>query len=551
MDKHLTRTFALCAAVPLLGIAVLYFLQTYFALDTRALWFSDEIRYANVFEHVINAKKWLVMYLNGVPYPDKPPVYFWFLGLFLPVYGGATPALFMTGAAVSGFLFIAAAVAMNKFILRGGRELSLGCGLVLLCCFYFIGLTHYSRMDLLFAALITASHICLYHAWQKEYAPKLTTAGFLLIAVATLTKGPLSILFVLVSGAVFLAWRGNARRLLKKDVAIGFGLCLGVLLLWVAAAWFGGEKELIKNIFYKQIYRRAVNASHHEQPFWHYFATFPLAWLPWTFMIFVLPIKKIFTAAFWKELTANRKTADPGETYLWIVVVSGFILLSSLSTKIIVYLMPLFPALSILTAKGLMALDEQAHKRLYICIGGLFAFVATALPFGNFFHPWPIHVEGLWLVALVSVAAAFVLWRWVRPASPKAALMAMAIIVTAWTQPLMLITMPSLNGAMSPKAQGELMGDYIRHGYKPAAYKIYSGVYTYYCGTNIWETQDLPAIEKMVRSTDKVVLGMQKRYWKRWETRPESLQVVHEQFVVDRPYVLLVKGPKELTPTSE
>jgi hypothetical protein len=97
MDKFLSRLFRLAAWVPLLLPACPAGRPTLPALDSRALWFSDEIRYANVFENVIHGGKWLVMYLNGVPYPDKPPVYFWFLTALLPVYKAAGPALFMAG----------------------------------------------------------------------------------------------------------------------------------------------------------------------------------------------------------------------------------------------------------------------------------------------------------------------------------------------------------------------------------------------------------------------------------------------------------------------
>ncbi|MBU1003771.1 MAG: glycosyltransferase family 39 protein [Proteobacteria bacterium] len=548
MDKLLSRLFKVLAYAPLATLAILLALQTYFALDSRALWFSDEIRYANVFEHLIQAKKWLVMYLNGVPYPDKPPVYFWFLTALLPIFKGPVPALFMAGAAASGLAFLAATCALSRFVLRARREVSLGAGLVLLTCFYFIGLTHYSRMDLLFASLITASQICLFRAWERDRADGLAIAGFLLAAVATLTKGPLGLLFPLLTSLVFLTWRGKLRRFFRRDVALGFGLALLVLVGWIAAAWFGGEHELVSDIFHKQIYARAVNASHHEQPFWHYLATLPAAWLPWTFLLVALPLKRLASASFWGEVCATRKEGDAGTTFLWIQVLSGFLLLSCLSTKIIVYLLPIFPPLALLSARAFLDLEQDRITRFMIWTGGLFAFVALTLPFGNFFHQWPIHVEGLWWVGLASALAAAALW-FGRRLSPPAALLALGLLATTWMQPLLLITLPSLDGAMSPKAQAQLMGEYIDQGYAPVAFKIYSGVYTYYSGHNILETQDLPLIERMVAEEPRLVLGIQKKEWERWENRPESLTVVHEQWVVDRPYVLAIKDG-EVKPAS-
>ena len=556
MNKLFSRLFKAAAFAPIVFLLGLLTLQTLFCLDVRALWFSDEIRYANVFEHVVGAGKWLVMYLNGVPYPDKPPVYFWFLSGLMPVFKAPVPALFMAGAAISGLFFLGATCALNRLVLRAGRETSLAAGLVLLSCFYFLGLTHYSRMDLLFATFITASQICLFLALERERAVGLCAAAFLLAGAATLTKGPLGLAFPLVTGVVYLLWRGRIKRLFQRDVGIGLALCLVLLGAWVGAAWLGGEHALVENIFYKQIYRRAVNASHHGQPFWHYFATLPAAWMPWTFILVSLPVAALARPGFWQQRFAGRKTADPGLTWLWIAVLSGFVLLSSLSTKIVVYLMPIFPPLALITARALLAMDERGTRRLYLWIGGLFAFLAVTLPFGNYFHQWPIEVKGLWWMALASALAAGVLIRFARTMSPGAALLVLALTVTAWVQPLTQITLPSLDGAMSPKAQAELMGRYIAKGYTPAAYKIYSGVYTYYCGQNILETQDLELLAHLVEDEPKVVLGMQKRYWESWENRPADLRVVHEQWVVDRPYVLLVKDeaaskPPKAAPAPE
>ncbi|WP_461209091.1 ArnT family glycosyltransferase [Desulfocurvus sp. DL9XJH121] len=551
MNKLFTRLFTAAAFAPLFFLLGVLALQTVFALDSRALWFSDEIRYANVFEHVTQAGKWLVMYLNGVPYPDKPPVYFWFLAGLLPVFKAPVPALFMAGAALSGLLFLAATCALNRLVLRGGRETGLAAGLVLLTCFYFLGLTHYSRMDLLFAALITASEVCLFRALERERATGLAIAAFVLAGVATLTKGPLGLVFPLLTGLLYCLWRGRARRFFRRDVGLGLLACLLLLGAWVGAAWLGGERELVENIFYKQIYRRAVNASHHEQPFWHYFATLPAAWLPWTFVLAALPLTRLFSAGFWKGVIGSRKTADPGLAWLWIAALSGFILLSSLSTKIVVYLLPLFPPLALLTARALLGMNETGVRRLYLWIGGLFAFMALSLPFGNYFVDWPIEIKGLWWMALASALAAAILIRFARTMSPGGALLVLALVVTAWIQPLTQITLPSLDGAMSPKAQAETMGNYIDRGYTPVAYNIYSGVYTYYCGHNILETQDLELIERMTREQPRLVLGMQRKYWDAWENRPPSLRVVHEQWIVDRPYVLAVQDAATGRPTPE
>jgi hypothetical protein len=102
----LERVFAVVARHPPTTLTGILGVQTLLHLSSRELWYSDEIRYANAFEQMMQAKKWLVLYLNGVPYPDKPPVYFWFLAILHWIMGHMRPSLFFLGAALSGLFFL-------------------------------------------------------------------------------------------------------------------------------------------------------------------------------------------------------------------------------------------------------------------------------------------------------------------------------------------------------------------------------------------------------------------------------------------------------------
>ncbi|MDY7001562.1 MAG: glycosyltransferase family 39 protein, partial [Thermodesulfobacteriota bacterium] len=388
MHKILSRLWSVATRLPVLFLGLILAAQTLFALKSRALWFSDEVRYANVFEHLIQAQKWLVMYLNGVPYPDKPPVYFWFLAALKPLFPSHEPALFFLGAALSAFILVVCTVVLARKVFQADRDTTLGAGLILLTCFYFIGLSHYSRMDLLFASFITLSQTCLYIAWNRDKARFWLCSGFILAALAVLTKGPLGLAFPIVTSLVYLAWTGRLKRFFRKDVALGAGICLVILMAWVAGAYIAGEHEYLGNIFYKQIYKRAVNAPHHLQPFYHYALTLPLAWMPWTLVLFALPMRNLLLPDFWRNIWRTRQNPNQGTAYLWIMVISGFALLSVVSIKIIVYLLPLFPPLAVLTAHSLANLSERASNRLFLMIGILFLVLGANAPFVNFMHPW-------------------------------------------------------------------------------------------------------------------------------------------------------------------
>ncbi len=208
----LARLYDLLAFFPLLPLTLIYAAQTAFTLDARSLWFSDEIRHGNVYETMLATGQWLVPHLNGTPYPDKPPVYFWFLGLLDAIPGVDGPMVFQLGAAVSGLLLLWATYALARLVAGCDKRESFAAGLVLLCGFYFLGVTHYARMDLLFAAAITLAHVCMYRGLRLPVACRWIFPAFALAAVATLIKGPFGLAFPLLAGLAYALWRGMPRR---------------------------------------------------------------------------------------------------------------------------------------------------------------------------------------------------------------------------------------------------------------------------------------------------------------------------------------------------
>jgi 4-amino-4-deoxy-L-arabinose transferase-like glycosyltransferase len=545
------RVFRLAALLPLAFLGLVLAAQTLPYLDSRALWFSDEVRYGNAFQNLWERGHWLVLYLNGIPYPDKPPVYFWLLAGLRAALGQTSSALFMLGAAVSALLALASTCLLVRRVAGWDRDHALAAGLVLLTCFSFIGVGHYSRMDLLFAALITLAHVCLHRAWTRPAALGWQLAGWGLAALATLTKGPFGLAFPLLAGLAFLAWRGELRRFFRRDTALGLGLLALILLGWVAAAWFGGEHAYIQDIFHKQIYKRAVDAPHHGQAAWYYLGALPLAGLPWTFLLLGLPWRNLLRPDSWKGLWAGRRSGPGGTAYLWCVALTGLALLSAVSIKLAIYLLPLYPALAALAARTWLGLGDRPRARVLYAWGGLFLLLALGLGLANLLlhraltPPWPVDLPWAWVAGAAGAAGLLgaLLIRLAPRLSARGGLLLLTAGTTAWLAPLALGLAPALDPVMSPQAQSEVMADYIRQGYEPMAFHIYSGTYTYYAGQDVFETQDRDLLAARIAAAPKVVVGMQKRYWDEWrpENRPAGLRVAHTQVIVEREYVLAVK----------
>ncbi len=400
-------------------------------------------------------------------------------------------------------------------------------------------------MDLLFASFIIWANICLFKGLHAKNSAKWFMSAFAFMGIATLTKGPLGLIFPLLTVVCFLLWKQKLKLLKDKSLLKGFGILIAILIAWVVGALIVDGTSFIHNIFYKQIYQRAVSSFHHEEPFQYYLIAFPLAWLPWTMAIFALPVKKLFSIDHWVKVTANRKnTLTDGRDWAWIMFISGFVLLTCLSIKVLIYILPLFAPLAILTAKGLLGEDGNNpaidSKRLWTGVAAVYLLLAVAAPFAEVLFPFEFALKGLSFTVLILGLGGLALLA-VKKSGARTGLLVMAATMVLWIQPLATQTLPSLDQLMSPRQTGEMMKEYVEQGSYPLAHKIYSGIFSYYAGTDIHETSDIKEIEQILREKDHVILVMQKKYYDRWENRPEDITVINEQFISDRPYVLIKK----------
>lgn len=524
---------------PWLTMIVGVIAQTWFTLNNRALWFSDEVRYGNAYQNLVLNGKWMVLSLNGQPYPDKPPVYFWFLWLIDTLTPADMPTVFFLGAALSGLFLLMASYALAR-TLGLNRTVSLAGVLILLSSFFLAGLFHYSRMDLLFAAFIILAHACLFKAFSLKDQGRWPIYAFILMGLATLTKGPLGFIFPLLNSAIYLLWKGQLRRLFTRRMGLGLLSMVGMLATWVLGVILvEGPDFLMNTVLGKHVIQRATKTFHHREPFHYYLVAFPLAWLPWTLYLFVAPVKKAFSLSRWGELWASRREAGP-RAFLWIMFAATFIFLSSLSGKVLVYILPMFPPLAFLMADSMTRLDAKTTARFWTLVAGVWiVFGATLLVAGDLI-PVPVPMRGLGVAALFMLAAGGAVWLAGRKGN-NAALLTSVLAVTLWLYPVGLMVAPSMDDYMSPKRQAEIMGSLIDEGYEPLAYKIYSGIFTYYAGHDFTEFSGAKELTPHMETPGKKVLVIRDRHWKEWKDKPEGLLIVDSQNIAGMTYLVVIK----------
>lgn len=552
-----SRLFTLLALLPIILPVALFLVQVVFTLDTRALWYSDEVRYAAAYRSMADSADWLVLHLNGAIYPDKPPLFFWFLfGLeeaakalapLLPFSFTLTDSmLFFSGVAISGLLCLLATHALASMVGRVDRRTVLAADLILLSGLFFAGLAHYLRMDLLFTAFITISHVFLFHAWVREKAPLLMALGFLCAGAAVLVKGPLGLAFPLLAGVCFLIWQGRFLRFFRLDSVFGIIVGLAVPGVWLALAWMNTGDAFLNNILHKQVLARALNTWHHAEPWYHYLMTFPLIWLPWTLALLFLPWGRFMSKPMREGIKTSRTKDGAGIAYLWCAFLPGLVLLSAVSIKIPIYCLPLFPPLAVLCARAVLRMRPTASAwlqyslALLLALLGLALVVLPAAPAGSL--PLPYVPKGVMVLGGICLLFACMLAFLVRARRSEGSVLLVALCTTALAYPLWSVTAPSLDAFLSPKAQAEVIKEYRAAGYVPATFNIYGGTYAYYAGN----MRDCPNWEDALAVADqnpKAILALRASFWDKLEDKPEGFAEVNRQQIAERDYVLVARPP--------
>ncbi|GAB7023186.1 ArnT family glycosyltransferase [Salidesulfovibrio brasiliensis] len=539
MSDIVSRIWRFCERHPRLVMTLTVLAQTAHSLNNRALWFSDEVRYADAYRNLALKGDWLVLALNGQPYPDKPPLYFWFLWLIDKLTPANMPTVFFIGAALSGLLFVYSGYLLAR-TLRAGRSVSLGAALILLSSLFLCALFHYSRMDLFFCAFIIGSHACFFRAFEGDKPGQWPVWGFVLAAIATLIKGPLGFIFPLLTTILFLGWRGELKKIFCRPMLTGLIAMLALLAAWIGGvvAVMGGPDYLMNQVLGKHVLQRATNTFHHKEPLQYYFIALPLAWLPWTLALLGARFKRLLTADFWSIVLLDRDKAG-AVAYCWIMAAAIFTLLSSLSGKVLIYILPMFPPLAIIIAEAFSGWETRRTARVFGAVAVLFAILGGALLVGGDLTPVSVPLKGAGIAGLVLIACAGILWM-LKDRDYRAPLLFMPLAVTLWLLPVGTLVAPSLDNAMSPKRQALMLKEYAEDGYRPMAWRIYSGIFSYYSEQELYESNQWEDIEQELAKTPKAALIVRERHWKSLKDKPALLQV-DRQVISGEPYLLMLK----------
>ncbi|PRX31041.1 4-amino-4-deoxy-L-arabinose transferase-like glycosyltransferase [Orenia metallireducens] len=372
----------------------------------RDLHYRDELRYVEVAREMLVNHQWLVPQLAGRFYSDKPPAYFWVLNLFKVIFGTYSTLAMVLPSIISSIMVVILTFFIGSVFMK--NKYSLLASLILTTSFLFFGMSIFVRMDMMMSLFITAALLLFFigYSTDKEVKGRYYQLMFLLMGIATVIKGPAGFLDPLSIVFFFLLLEGNLAELKKMNIFKGFMTFFIVVLLWIIPAIISGGKEYAYELLIVQTFGRSVKSFAHQRSFYYYFIMFPLTFLPWSMFLissFVYALK-------------NRRNLSREFKFLLAWFWMPFLLFSMISGKLDIYLLPIYPAASLLVAMLFKKVLEKRTNNSYLVIPAamaaiLFIIITLLIPetiegidLRHILMPTVISMLGLSLIILFSLA---------------------------------------------------------------------------------------------------------------------------------------------------
>ncbi|MDP2972043.1 MAG: hypothetical protein Q8P64_22955 [Deltaproteobacteria bacterium] len=317
---------------------------------------------------------------------------------------------------------------------------------------------------------------------KKGNRGNLLIYGFYIgMVFGTLAKGPVGFILPLLVSLAYLSVQRDWKGIKGMKLVPGLLIMFVLISAWYLPALMKGGKDYFDATLLHHTMDRFAKGTSHLRPFYYYIYNFPADFLPW---ILFLPAAVAY--GFSKEVFEKRK-----EFLFLLIWFSVIFLFFSLSKgKRGLYLLPLFPAVSLMVGKlwddFISASAEGFHQGwlsiAFHILTGLILIVGAAIPWmvlKKFPHYFPYSLPVVFLFAGGGIAL-FLLNRFKRRAAMFFLIVGMMAGGFFYT---LRVVFPLINPYKSARFISQEITTRIQSGEKLAIYGDFViAPYNYYTG---------------------------------------------------------------------
>lgn len=350
-------------------------------LSNHGLWSADEPRVAEIGREMALSGNWAVPTLNQKPFLEHPPLYYASLAVAFKAFGTVSDKVARIPSALFAFGGILVLFFMANRLF--GPRAALLSGLILATTGEYFRVAHWVIVDGALTFFVMSSmglFITGYLSANNRRKLLCYVLFYISCTLAFYAKGFVGIVIPGLSILVFLTAERNFRELLKMRLWLGFLIFVVMTLPWFIALWLQAGTEHL-NVFLVHNHlqrffpagmagRISGSASGHHHPFYYYITEFPSGFLPWS--VLLIPALYLAFSKTGKSSTLSEK----GHLFTKCWFFAGIIFFSIASTKRVLYLMPIFAPIAMLTALYIdYTIADGAGPKLLKRIGKVFMWV--------------------------------------------------------------------------------------------------------------------------------------------------------------------------------
>ena len=323
----------------ILILTALCLMLFFFRLGARPLWDIDEGMHAVTSKEMILSEDWITPTFNGEPFYDKPVFYNWLVALAFLVFGFTEFAARLPAAILgSGCVMVTYLLGRKMF----GPTVGILSAVILATAVEFIVLSRSVVHDISLVFFVTLTMYLFYIGYKDDRHRKMNLLLFYgALGFAVLSKGPVGLALPAMIIGLYLIVERNLKFIMKMQ--IGWGI---LIFLAVASPWY--VLISLKNPDYAGYFFIEQNLdsflsseSRHPNPFYYYIPVLFGGFFPWSCF---LPLALIY-AVRRKFESIHESTAF---LVIWFSII--FIFFSMATSKLATYILPMFPAASLLVA---------------------------------------------------------------------------------------------------------------------------------------------------------------------------------------------------------
>jgi 4-amino-4-deoxy-L-arabinose transferase-like glycosyltransferase len=341
----------------------------------------DEGRYAQIPREMLARGDWTVPVLQGEPYLDKPPLFYWLVMASYHLLGAHDWSARLVPALALHFSILLTYLLGCRLL---GRTAALwGAGILALAP-GFISVGRLLVIDGVLTLCVLASFAAATEAIRGE---RLRYLWWCLSAVAcglgVLTKGPVALILCAIPLAVHQWLTGASRLISRRGWIVYAAVTICVALPWYVLVCLS-RPEFAGYFLWRHNIVRFLTPFDHQQPIWFYVPILVLGLLPATLM---LPGLIRFL------LSTGRSKSDRRPPVLGLLLVTGLwpVLFFTLSgSKLPTYILPAFPPLALVLGYYLSVKSWRTGWPVRLGGIGMLAFLGllhfAAVPFYAWFH---------------------------------------------------------------------------------------------------------------------------------------------------------------------